>query len=267
MSGLELYFRMIGYSFLSQMQYRASFIMMAVGNFVVTFIEFLGVWALFDRFGTIGGWTLPEVALFYGIVHVAFACSEAWSRGFDTFGRQVQSGEFDRFLLRPRSIALQMLGQDFQLMRVGRALQGLLVLFWAVRTLGIKWTLAKAVLLLGSIVGGCLLFSGLFVLQATMCFWTVETVQLANTVTNGGVQTAQYPLSVYSKGLRNFFIFIIPLASVAYFPVVAILGKADPLGSPLWLQWASPLAGLAFFLVAIRVFAGFGVRHYCSTGS
>ncbi len=267
MSDIRLYFRFVSYSLLSQMQYRASFIMMSMGNFIITLIEFLGVWVLFDRFGTIGGWTLPEVALFYGIVHLAFALSEAWSRGFDTFGRQVQSGEFDRFLLRPRSIALQMLGQEFQLMRVGRALQGLLVLGWAIRSLGIEWTVAKLLLLIGSIIGGCLLFSGLFVLQATMCFWTVETVQLANTVTNGGVQTAQYPLSVYSKGLRNFFIFIIPLASVAYFPVIAILGKQDPLGSPAWLQWASPLAGLVFFLGAMKVFTGFGVRHYCSTGS
>ncbi len=267
MSGLRLYFRYISYSLLGQMEYRASFIMASIGHFAVTFIEFLGVWALFDRFGTIGGWTLSEVALFYGIVHVAFALSEAWSRGFDTFGRQVQSGEFDRLLLRPRSITLQMLGQDFQLMRVGRALQGLLVLLWAVRSLEISWTLAKTLLLLGAIIGGSLLFSGLFVLQATMCFWTVETVQLANTVTNGGVQTAQYPLSVYSRGLRNFFVFVVPLASVAYFPVVGILGKADPLGSPIWFQWASPLAGLVFFLLAMKIFTGFGVRHYCSTGS
>ncbi len=35
----------------------ASFLMMAMGEFIVTFTEFVGVWVLFRRFGQIRGWT------------------------------------------------------------------------------------------------------------------------------------------------------------------------------------------------------------------
>ncbi|MEW6522383.1 MAG: ABC-2 family transporter protein [Bacillota bacterium] len=174
---------------------------------------------MFSRFGAMGEWTLPEVALFYGMVHVAFALTEAWSRGFDTFGRQVQTGHFDRVLLRPRSIPLQVLGQEFQLMRVERLVQGTIVLLWAA-----GWTLGKGAWLVAAILGGPMLFSGLFVLQATMCFWIIETLQLANTVTHGGVETAQYPLSIYTKGLRELFTFVVPLACTNYFPALAVLG-------------------------------------------
>ena len=85
-------------------------------------------------------------------------------------------------------------------------------------------------------------------------------------VTYGAVETAQYPLSIYKSWFRQFFIYVIPLACVAYFPVVAVLGKTDPLHSPVLLQWLSPLAGVIFLLVALRVWR-FGVSHYTSTGS
>lgn len=245
------------------MQYKASFIMLSIGSFIANGLEFFGVWALFDRFKNIRGWSLPEAALLYGMVNIAFSLSEAGARGFDMFGRMVKSGDFDRLLLRPRSTVLQLLGQELQLMRVGRLAQGLVVLIWAVSSLEIVWTPAKIVLLVSSVFGGACLFSGLFVLQATMAFWTVESLEIANTVTYGGVETAQFPISIYRPWMRGFFTFIIPLACINYFPALAILGKP---GGYALLNWSAPEIGIAFLLVTLQVWK-LGVRHYCSTGS
>jgi ABC-2 type transport system permease protein len=77
-------------------------------------------------------------------------------------------------------------------------------------------------------------FLGLVVLQATLAFWTVESLEVANTLTYGGVYAAQYPIEIYSKWLREFFTFVVPLSCVAYFPIVGILGIDDPLGAPRW---------------------------------
>ena len=52
------------------------------GIFLITGIEFLGIWALFDRFGQVRGWTLPQVALFYGMISITLAISDAIGRGF-----------------------------------------------------------------------------------------------------------------------------------------------------------------------------------------
>ena len=42
---------------------------------------------------------------------MTFAVADAILLGFDTFGAQyVKSGDLDRLLLRPRSLALQLLG-------------------------------------------------------------------------------------------------------------------------------------------------------------
>lgn len=263
---VRLYVRYVGVSLRSQMQYRASFIMLSAGTFISSGIEFLGVWALFDRFGSLRGWTLSEVALFYGIVNISFALAEAAARGFDTFAGMVRTGEFDRLLLRPRSTALQMAGREFQLVRFGRLGQGLTVLIWGGTALDLSWSSPKLVLTLAAVLGGTCLFAGLFVLQATLCFWTIESLEIMNTMTYGGVEATQYPLAIYRGWFRRFFTYIVPLACVTYFPALAILGREDPLGTTLTFQYVAPLIGVIFLLVALRVWK-IGVRHYRSTGS
>ncbi len=266
MNSIRLYFRYIGMTVRSQLQYRASFVMMAVGNFFMQFIEFVGIWALFSRFGTLKGWTIAEIAIFYGAINISFAVALGLGRGFDSFATQVISGDFDRILLRPRTTFFQVLAQDFRLIRIGRLTQGLIVLIWGAKNLAIIWSLAKVTLLVMSILSGVLLFTGLLVLQATMCFWSTQSLEVMNTFTDGGVETARWPISIYSQWFVKVFIFVIPLACVNYFPLIAILGRTDVLNSPIWLQWISPVAGALFLMISL-VFWHFGVQHYRSTGS
>jgi ABC-2 type transport system permease protein len=266
MGSIRLYLRFIGMSFRSQLQYPASFLMMTMGNLTVTSIEFLAIWALFTRFGSLQDWTLPQVAVFYGMVHTAFAMAEAGARGFDILHRWVRAGDFDRILLRPRSTVLQVLGLEFQLMRVGRFAQGLVVLGWGIRNLGIALTPMQLLLIIGSICGGSLLFSGLFILQATLSLWSVESLEVVNVATYGGVEAAQVPMSIYNEWFRRFFTVVIPLAAINLVPLSAILEHPSLQGVPGWLAWLSPLAGLAFCLVCLKIWH-FGVRHYRSTGS
>jgi len=263
---LRLWIRYMALSVRAQMQYRASFFFASLGQLLGSATEFAGVWALFSRFGELRDWTLWEVALFYGVVNVSFSLADALSTGFDRFGDTVKRGGFDRMLVRPRSTVLQLAGQEFAFRRVGRLLQGAVVLGVASAWLELDWTAARAALLAAAIAGGACVFFGLFVIHATIAFWTIESLELMNTMTYGGVQTAQYPLSIYAAPFRRFFTFAVPLACVAYFPVVAILGRDDPLGSPLWLQCVAPLAGVAFLAATLGLWR-FGERHYTSTGS
>jgi ABC-2 type transport system permease protein len=266
LDSLRLYLRYLDISLRSQMQYRMSFAMRSLAHFLITGAEFLGFVALFQRFGQINGWTLPQMGLFYGIISMAFALSEAAQRGFDIFPNLIKSGDFDRILLRPRSPAFQVLCQEFQLMRVGRFTQALIVLIWSAERLDMPWNAANLTLLLLAIGGGVCLFSGLFVLQATLCFWTTESLEIVNCATYGGVETAQFPVTIYRPWFRAIFTFVIPLAAVNYFPIHALLDLTDPLGSTRWIQWMTPLAGAVFLAVCLQ-FWRFGVKRYTSTGS
>ncbi len=264
----RLYWRYAAISIRGQLQYRASFLMLAFGNLFATLIEFVGIWALFARFGSLRGWQLSEIALFYGMVGIAFAIAEAAGRGFDTFGNVVKAGDFDRLLLRPRSTAFQVAAQELQLMRFGRLLQASVVLTWAIMQLPSAQTSASLLLIALSIVGGTCLFYGLQVLQATLSFWTVEGLEIMNTVTYGGTETAQYPLEIYPQWMQKFFTYVIPLACINYLPSRVLLHHAGmkPDSSAIVIAWLSPFVGVLFLLLSFRLW-NFGVRHYRSTGS
>src|SRR5437763_10338853 len=95
---LSLYVRLMSVCLRSKMQYRASFVLLSAGQFFSLALEFIAIWALFARFGSLKGWKIEEIALFYGVTHGSFAIAEIMGRGFDTFSDMVKSGDFDRFL-------------------------------------------------------------------------------------------------------------------------------------------------------------------------
>ena len=267
MNALQLYGKYIGVSFRAQMQYRLSFLMGATGQFLSTIVEIVAIWALFDRFGNLPNWNLAEGCILYGIVNVSFSIADSITPGFDVFGPQyIKTGNFDRLLLRPRSIALQLFGHELALRRVGKLLQGLLVFLWGINQQPIDWGLLNCSLLLFTIMGGIAFFTALLIFQATLSIWTVESLEIMNTMTYGGVQTAQYPFDIYQSWFRKFFTYVVPLACIAYFPVLAIIGKLDPLGSSYLFQVFSPAIGFLFLGAALIAFK-FGINRYTSTGN
>jgi ABC-2 type transport system permease protein len=249
--------------FKSQLQYRTSFWLLTFGQFFIPFSVFAGLYFLFERFGQIKGWDFYEVALCFGIIHMAFAISECLGRGFDSFSTIVVNGDFDRLLVRPRGTVLQVLGSKFEFTRFGRLLQSLLVLGWAIGHVGVEWTLPKIVTLLFMIASGVFIFTGIFILAATMCFWTIQGLEVANIFTDGGREMAQYPLSIYQKWVSRFFTYVIPFGTVNYLPLRYLLGRTEGDG---WMYMITPLAGIVFIVPCLLVWQ-IGVRRYRSTGS
>jgi ABC-2 type transport system permease protein len=261
---LRLYARYVRASVCGQLQYRASFVMSAIGVFVVAASEALAVVALFDRFGQLRGWTLPEIALFYGMVSVSWAVCDALGRALDHLGDLIGSGDFDRLLLRPRSPIFQLIAQELTLRRAGRLVQGAILLGYAAGH--VAWTAPRAALLAAAIAGSVCAFLGVLVLQATSTFWTITGLEVWNAFTYGGLTMSQYPLAIYRGWFRALFTFAIPIGCTVYFPGVAILGRPEPLGTPAVVGWLAPLAGPAFLAITLQIWR-LGVRRYRSTGS
>jgi len=263
---LKLYFVLIGAILRAQMQYKVSFIMQVIAAFIVTFTDFIAIMFIFSKFDNIKGWTLWEVGLLYGMTSVSFSIAEMVARGFDMFSRMVRLGDFDRLLLRPAGIFIQLITSEFDLRKIGRISQGLMVLIVAWVKLGIGFGLIKLIFLLAALTNGILFYMALLIAGAAICFWSVESTELPNMFTYGGVESTSYPIPIYRRWFRNILIFVIPLAFVNYFPALFILSKPDPLGLPYFMRFIFPLASAVVMIPALK-FWNFGVKHYQSTGS
>lgn len=267
-NSLDLYRRLLAVQLRSQLQYRVAFLFDVAATGATTIVEFGALVLVFQRFEQIGGWTLAEVAFLYGMVEATLGLANMLFGGFDAdvFSEQVRRGSFDQLLVRPVNITVQVLGSQLGLRRLGRVVQGLLIFAGALVWLEISWTPAKVAYLPLVFASLTAFFGGLFVIGATITFWTVQSVEAMNIFTYGGAGMMAYPMHIYQTWLRRFFTFVVPAIFLNYYPTLYILDKADPLNMPPIAPFLAPVVGAGMLGVAMW-FWGFGVRYYQSTGS
>jgi ABC-2 type transport system permease protein len=242
-----------------------SFALDLVGAFLISFVDFLAVLVIFHNVRQLGVWSVREVALLYALSCISFALTDLTIGHLDLFPQKIRDGNFDILLVRPRGTLFQVIASDFQLRRLGKAIQGALVLVYALGALSIDWTPGRIVMLVVSVPAAVVIFGSVWTIGACLAFWTTDGGEFTNAFTYGGNFLAQYPVDVLSAWLRRFLAYIVPLAFVAYFPALYLLDKPDPLGLPRVLEFSSPVVAVITAAAAGLVWR-FAVRHYRSAG-
>lgn len=261
MKMIKLYLHYVSVNIRCMMQYKTSFLLTVVGQFLVSFNVFLGIFFMFQRFSKVEGFTYSEVLLCYAIILLEFSLAEMVARGFDTFSGMVRSGDFDRVLVRPQNEILQVLGSKFELTRIGRMLQAVVMFVYGIMKSDIAWNFSKICTLIFMLVGGTAVFSALFLIYAALCFFTLDGLEFMNVFTDGAKEFGKYPVGIYGKKMLLFCTFVVPYALIQYYPLLYILEKRS---SAVYMLL--PLAA-GWFLVPALLFWKFGVRHYKSSGS
>ena len=258
---VKLYMKYFSMNIKSQMQYKASFFMTVIGQCVVSFSTFLGMYFMFARFNVVEGFTYEQALLCFSIMIMAFSITEMFARGFDVFPRMLGNGEFDRVLVRPRNIVFQVLASKMEFSRLGRLVQAIAVFCYAIPNCGVIWDARKAAVLLLMIISGSLTFFCLFLVYAAFSFFTIEGLEFMNILTDGGREFGRYPFSIYGRGILRFLTFVVPLALFQYYPLLYLLEIERGAAYAL-----APLLGLLFF-IPCGAFFSYGVSKFKSTGS
>lgn len=258
---MRLYLKFFSMHLKSCMAYKKSFFFSLIGQFLTAFTSFLSIWFLFDRFNVVKGYTVGECLLCSGVITISFAFAEMFFRGFDRMPNVISNMDFDRMLLRPRGLVFQMMCSTIEFGRLGRVLQGAMVLAYGIAVSGVVWTIDKIAVLIFMIVGGTVLFGSIFILYASICFFTIEGLEWMNVFTDGAREYGAYPLDVYGKTVLRFCTIVIPYALIQYYPMTYLLGRTENV-----LRGILPLAA-AWFAIPCLALWRYGVRKYKSTGS
>lgn len=258
--GLHLYTHYFKIQFHSAMQYKTSFLLTCIGQFLVSFNVFLGVFFMFQRFHSVKGYTYSEVLLCFGITLMEFSLAEMVARGFDTFSSMISNGVFDRIMVRPRNEILQVLGQKIEFTRIGRMLQAIVMFSYGITKSGVDWTAAKIATVIFMLLGGAAVFCGIFLIYASICFFTLEGLEFMNILTDGAREYGKYPVNIYGNKVLLLCTFVVPYALVQYYPLLFLLGRGA------WWYAFLPAGGF-LFLIPCYLFWGFGLHHYKSVGS
>jgi viologen exporter family transport system permease protein len=197
---------------------------------------------------------------------VSFAVTDMLVGHLDTFGELIRRGTFDVLLVRPLGSLYQVAASEFGLRRLGKLAQAGAVLAYALANLHVEWSPVRVAVLLAALASGVAIYGGVWIGGTALSFWTTDARETVNAFTYGGSFLTSYPLTIFGDWLRRFLAFVVPLAFVAYYPALVVLGRPDPVAGLPWLGLLSPLVGLAT-LAAARAAWELGVRRYRSTGS
>lgn len=258
---VKIYLRYFSIHLKSVMQYKMSFLLTAIGQFLVSFNVFLGVYFMFMRFHSVKGFSYSEILLCFSIVLIEFSLAECFGRGFDTFSSTISNGEFDRIMVRPQNEILQVLGSKIEFTRFARMIQAIIMFIYGINNSNVVWNYKKVLTILFMIIGGTLTFTGIFIIYAALCFFTTEGLEFMNVLTDGVREYGKYPFSVYGKKVILFCTIVVPYALVQYYPLLYILDR----NAKEWYMFLPLLACL--FLIPCYFIWKVGIKHYKSTGS
>lgn len=258
---MKLYLGLITLNLKSQMQYKLSFFLTIIGQFITAFTSFFGLYFLFDQINAIDTFSYEEVLLCFSVIMMAFSIGEMFGGGLAVFSGILGNGVFDRALVRPRSVILQILVSHMDFTRLGLLIQAALVLSYAITQSEIVWNYQKILTLGLMILCGSAVFFGLFLLKASCTFFTVGDLDFLNIFTYGARKFGKYPFSVYGNMILKFLTFVIPLALFQYYPLLYLIDRTNNT-----FYMLLPLVSLLFLLPCYAVFR-FGLSRYKSTGS
>ena len=258
---IQIYIKYAAICVKSAMQYKTSFLLMIFARFLIAFCDFLAITFLFSGFQELKGYTYTDVLLCFSMIQISFVLAELFGNGFQIFSGTIKRGEFDRMLLRPCSLILQVMGTKFEPARTGPLLTAAVTLFIAIRKGHIIWDFPRICTLLFMLLGGTLLFLSLFLLGASFCFYSIEDTTLLNVLTYGAKSHGKYPIDIYGAGIMRFCTYIIPYTLIQYYPLQYLLGKTEQLRFVFY-----PFGILLFLAVCYKVWR-MGVKNYKSCGS
>lgn len=236
MAMISLCWALVLASIRGHMQYRLNFLIDIGFGLVFQGFGFVFVWIVLGQFGSVGGWTLSQIALLYGVRLTAHGL---WTVNFSrlfAIDEMVRQGEYDRMLLRPMPTMLQLMYSSFRMPT------------------------------LGDLIGGAMLDGAFQVGPAALTFRFLETISLRVIFDNIFSTFGGYPVSIFERPTRFLLTYLVPMAFIAWVPATVLLDRTDELPFPVAIAWASPLVGPALLGVALWVFRRES-RHYQSAGS
>jgi ABC-2 type transport system permease protein len=262
----SIYRRIVVSRLRSQLAYPVSFALDAASQALAQAVELVVILVVFGQVHTLGGFSRDEVLLLYGLSGISFGLADLTVGQLDDLPRWIRTGEFDVLLTRPLGALAQLATSDLQLRRLGRSAASLVVLVVVAAGAGIAPTPTNLALLVTTPLTGAVIIGAIWVATCSVSFWVVDGKEVANAFTYGSTLTTAYPITVFGPWLRRALCFAVPGAFVAYFPVLALLDRPDPLGLPHALRYASPLVAAAAVGVAALVWRT-AVHRYQGAGS
>ncbi len=263
---LKLYLSLVKLHMKAQTSYRKSFLIEIFAYFLQMGLHICGIFFIFYHVDRLAGWSLWEVLYLYGVTSTAFSIAQLMGEKLEDLYIYVRSGQFDQMLCSPVRPLIQIAALSFRVERVGSLIQSISILCLACIKTEIYVAMGSLGLMAISVVSMVAVYYALFLINGAFSFWTLNSNEIFNAFTYGGVEVSKYPLSIYREWMQTLFIYFIPIGAASYLPAIELYQKPSQLLVSAPGALYVPLIAFSF-LGLILAYWSFSLRRYQSTGS
>lgn len=265
MADWTTYRTLIGSRVRAQRTYGTSFTTDLLAAGLITVIEFAEVWVIFHNVDVLGGLTLVQVMLVFGLAELTFSLADLVVGHVDEMPHFIRTGTLDVLYLRPLPVLAQVVTSDFQLRRLARTAMGCGIFVTGVVLADVDWTWDRVLLLAVVVPSAVAIYAALFVAAGGLQFFLVNGAETTNAFVYGGRYAGSQPASVWPRSLLVVFGLVFPVVVTGYLPALWLTGgEGTDLLQP-WMAWLAPVAGLWAWLAAMGCWRA-GMRHYQGAG-
>jgi len=255
-------------SIAAEMEYRANFIMSALGSVMVLVGSVFTLGLFYQHDYQMGGWSWPQamiVIAIYTVLDGFQAMLLAPNRTQVT--ELVREGTLDFVLLKPIDTQYWLSVRKLSIWGAPNVVLGLALLVWAMTRLDTFPSPGSIALGAVAIVLGMVALYALGYILSTLTIWFVKLFNVTMAM-QALLEAGRYPIAAYPIAYQVFFTFILPVAFMTTVPAQAILGDAggsSAAGVAGWIA-GSFVVALALLLVS-HAFWRFAMRYYTSASS
>lgn len=266
--GRRAWLRVVAASVRSRTTNPRTLLVRSLSAVLLALAEAIGMVLLIDRFGTVAGWTSPEIVLMYGLGVAGQGLAQTLCNQLEpvTFSPMVRDGLFDQVLVRPARALAWLMATGIDPRYLVRTLAGLGLVLWGADRAGVAWSPPTAGVAALGVCCCAALIVAMFTLGAAATLRTVEGNEAVQIITFGGIYLASFPMEIYGSALRLVFTWLLPFALTIYVPALALLGRAGAPGLAPSLLVLTPAVTAATCALAALGWT-VGIRRYLGTGS
>lgn len=234
----------------SKTEYPGAMVLGWLSQFAAYGSMYTAISLILARFGTLGGWEWPEMALLLSFHLLAYSLGASLSFvQFREMEEKVRMGTMDAILVKPIGPWTYLVFSGLNIGYFGHIVLAVGLMGWALTQVDVSWTPLLALFVLGCLVSAAMIVAALMtMIGATALVW-VKSNHLYQ-IFFGFWELARYPLNIFPLPLQVLMLTFAPLAFLAFVPVAAILGKPVPLLGD-FAPLASLLVGPLFVLIAM----------------
>ncbi|HML24864.1 MAG TPA: ABC-2 family transporter protein [Aggregatilinea sp.] len=232
------------------MEYRASFLMQAVGMFINNGIYFVFWLLFFDRFQEIRGYQIEQIYLLFAIVALGWGLAFTLAGNASQVAPLIAQGRLDYYLTLPRPVVLHLLFSRMDAFSMGDLTFGLVAFLLAGHYDPVSIGLFLLCSALAAVIFACFLATA-----GCLSFFVGNATQWASYMANAMVTFALYPMGLFQGAMRLILYTLIPAGFVGAVPVKVVETHS------ITLVMGLAGAALASALVLVLVFR-LGLRRY-----